>query len=542
MNLQNWRRKRGVILSSKGLNTLIEARRRSEEKENFGNRYTLEEISERSGLYSGTISKVINQEGAVDKKSIEEIFKVFGVKSDASDYVKSNTRINWGEAICASVFYGRTEEMITLEKWVLHERCRLVAILGLGGIGKTALSVKFSQHIQDNFEYIIWCSLGEAPPIKTILGNLIQFLSDGQEAEANLSEAVGNRISRLIDYLRSKRCLLILDNVESVLSSGTRAGQYKNGYEEYGELFRRVGEVNHISCLILTSREKPKEVALLEGQGLPVRSLQSGGLKVESGLEIFKVKGLIGSENELGAVVERYAGNPLALKIVATTIQNTFNGNVSEFLQQDTAVFGDISDVLEQQFERLSDLEQEIIYWLAVNREPIAFSELQKDIASSILQPKLLEALESLGRRSLVDNSKSLLTLQPVVMEYVTNRFIDHVCEEIVTGKIQLLRSHALIKVQEKDYIKDLQTCIIIQSILERLFANLGGKQGIEKQLIQILTKLQKTSPTESGYTASNIINLLRQHGTDLKSYDFSNLTVWEANLFQLSYASISSQ
>jgi len=50
----------------------------------------------------------------------------------------------------------------------------------------------------------------------------------------------------------------VLDNIESVLKEGSRAGQYREGYEEYGKLIQRVGEANHQSCFLLTSREKPK--------------------------------------------------------------------------------------------------------------------------------------------------------------------------------------------------------------------------------------------------------------------------------------------
>ncbi|MBE8965610.1 pentapeptide repeat-containing protein [Nostocales cyanobacterium LEGE 12452] len=557
MTLQNWRRKRGVALTTKGLQKIKEAKHQSEAKENFGNRYTLEEMSVRSGLYSATISKVLNREGGVDKQTIEKLFSVFNLKIDKSDYSSSNTRLDWGEAIFNSTFYGRIEELITLEQWILNEHCQLVALLGIGGIGKTALSVKFAQKIQDNFEYVIWRSLREAPPLKIILGNLIQFLSDEQETESNLPESFSDRVSRLLYYLQNNRCLVILDNAESILRSGSRAGLYREGYEEYGELLRRVGEATHQSCLVLTSREKPREIAFLEGQALPVRSLPLSGLKVAEGQEILKLKGLSAAEDEWKVMIERYAGNPLALKIVATTIQDIFDGNITNFLQQDTAVFGDIRDILEQQFERLSDLEKEIMYWLAINRESIALSELRDDIISPVPQAKLLEALESLGRRSLIEKaslrdaarsllpgrgtlmptptliekSEALFTLQPVVMEYITSRLIEQVCEEIVTQNIHLFRCHALMKATAKDYVKDTQVRLIIKPVIDGLLHGLRSKRRIENQLIQILTKLQEESPLEPGYTAGNILNLLTHTEIDLSGYDFSHLTVWQADL-----------
>ncbi|MDZ8086474.1 MAG: NB-ARC domain-containing protein [Nostoc sp. DedQUE12b] len=550
MTLQNWRRKRGVALTTKGLQKIKEAKHQSEAKENFGNRYTLEEMSVRSGLYSATISKVLNREGGVDKQTIEKLFSVFNLKIDKSDYSSSNTRLDWGEAIFNSTFYGRLEELITLEQWILNEHCQLVALLGIGGIGKTALSVKLAQKIQDNFEYVIWRSLREAPPVRIILGNLIQFLSDEQETESNLPESFSDRVSRLLYYLQNNRCLVILDNAESILRSGSRAGLYREGYEEYGELLRRVGEATHQSCLVLTSREKPREIAFLEGQALPVRSLPLSGLKVAEGQEILKFKGLSAAEDEWKVMIERYAGNPLALKIVATTIEDVFDGNVTGFLQQDTAVFGDIRDILEQQFERLSDLEKEIMYWLAINREPMALPELRDDIISQVPQAKLMEAVESLVRRSLIEKtslrdaartlmptptliekSAAFFTFQPVVMEYITSRLIEQVCEEIVTQNIHLFRCHALMKATAKDYVKDTQVRLIIKPVIDGLFHGLRSKRKIENQLIQILTKLQEESPLEPGYTAGNILNLLSHIQTDVSGYDFSHLTVWQADL-----------
>jgi WD40 repeat protein len=533
MNMHNPRRKRGVILSPEGWQKLQEAKLELEAKENFGDRYTLEQLSERAGLNSGTVGKILAREEGVDKRTLELYFKAFNLELSKSCYSNSDPakRQDWGEAISVSVFYGRTEELATLEQWIVSDRCRLVALLGMGGIGKTSLSVKLAEQIQDKFEYVVWRSLRDAPPVQSVVANLIQVLSDEKKTETDLSESVGDRVSQLIDYLQKHRCLLVLDNAESILCSSGRAGYYRKGYEGYGELIRRVGEATHQSCLVLTSREKPKEVASLEGEALPIRSLQLSGLKEVEGQEIFAIKGISASEDQSRALVKRYAGNALALKVVATTIQDVFDGSISEFLKQDTAVFGDIRDLLDQHFERLSNLEKEIIYWLAINREPVSLSDLRLDIVSPLPQPKLLEALESLGRRSLVEKSASLFTLQPVVMEYVTQRLIEQACEEIATENLDLFRRHALIKAQAKDYVRDTQIILILQPVINELLTTFRSKRGIENHLAKILATLREESPLEPGYTGGNILNLFCQMKTELSDRDFSYLTVWQADL-----------
>ncbi|MBD2015919.1 NACHT domain-containing protein [Microcoleus sp. FACHB-53] len=436
-------------------------------------------------------------------------------------------RQDWGEAVDISVFYGRTEELAKLEQWIVQERCRLVALLGMGGIGKTTLSIKVAQQIQDEFEYVIWRSLRNAPPIQEILADIIKFLSNQQDTD--LPETVGGRISRSLDYLRSKRCLIVLDNAESILQGSDHAGEYREGYEDYGELIRRVGGTSHQSCLVLTSREKPKEVASSEGETPSVRSLQLKGLKAVEGEEIFKVKGLSGSEEEQIKLIEFYKGSPLALKIISTTIKELFDGNIAEFLAQGSVVFGQVRDLLEQQFNRLSDLEREVMYWLAINREPVSLSELREDIVSLASPPKLIEAVQSLVRRSLIEKSSALFTLQPVVMEYLSDRLIEQVCAEIQTGKIDLFNSQALIKATAKDYVRETQVRLILKPIAERLLTTLGAKASVP--LREIITTLREQSPHQPGYTGGNILNLLSQLQTDLSGLDFSNLRIWQAYL-----------
>ncbi|NJM63126.1 MAG: hypothetical protein HC849_27805 [Oscillatoriales cyanobacterium RU_3_3] len=458
-------------------------------------------------------------------------------------------RHDWGEAPDVSIFYGRQEELNTVQQWIVQENCRLITLLGMGGIGKTSLSVKLAHQIQDRFDCIIWRSLRNAPPIDEILVELIQFLSN--QEETNLPTQIDGKISGLLKYLRSGRCLIILDNLESILQAGDRTGSYRPGCEGYGQLLQIIGDTFHQSCLILTSREKPKGLAALEGESLPVRSLQLSGLLATDGRSLFDVKGTFTATDDAWQIlIDRYGGNPLAIKIVASSIRDFFDGDIAHFLnisQKIPFLFDDIQDLIGQQFQRLTTLEQQIMYWLSINREPVSLPELQADFVNNVPVRELIETLTSLQRRSLIEKNANRFTQQPVVMEYVTDRLIEQVTQEIV-GEIArinpscLLINHALIKAQTKDYVRETQTSLILQPIINKLIAELGSPENIGIRLEQILSYLRGKSPPETGYAAGNILNLLHQAGVNLTGCDFSNLTVWQAylqgvNLHQVNFA-----
>ncbi len=324
----------------------------------------------------------------------------------------------WEGVPDVSVFYGRQEELASLEQWIINDRCRLIALLGMGGIGKTALVAKLAEQIQEQFEYLVLRSFRYAPSAEVLVAELLQVLSNKPVSE--LPEHLDSRVSLLIEYLNKHRVLLVLDNLEIILRSGDFAGHYLEGYKPYGEILKRVGQEIHKSCVLLTSREKTPEIALLEGATLSVRSLHLSGLG-EAAREILKSKDLA-AESKWGTLIQIYRGNPLVLKIVSTSIKELFDGNVAEFLKQSlTLITGDVSDFIEQQFERLSELEKQIMYRLAREKAPIMLTKLQ-EILLPVAPSEFLKALESLGRRSLIEKSTAGFTLQPAIMEYISNR------------------------------------------------------------------------------------------------------------------------
>lgn len=91
-----------------------------------------------------------------------------------SGFIVTHPQQDLREGVEVSVFYGRTQELAKLEQWVvgdapeqrLCQRRRLVAVVGMGGVGKTALVAKLVEQVSSQFEIVIWKSLRNAPPLK----------------------------------------------------------------------------------------------------------------------------------------------------------------------------------------------------------------------------------------------------------------------------------------------------------------------------------------------------------------------------------------
>ncbi|OLP20067.1 hypothetical protein BST81_02175 [Leptolyngbya sp. 'hensonii'] len=328
---------------------------------------------------------------------------------------------SWGNAPDVSGFQGREAPLEQLVEKICIEGCRLNIIFGLGGIGKTFLSVKLAQQVRDQFDFVIWRSLKHfrsgayPPPVSVLAGDLIQFISHFQDDSSDWS--------RLIDYLIDQRCLIILDGVEVLLQAGVHDGSYQDGYAEYKNFFQHIGNTAHNSCFILTSREKIRDVETTDYSHVYAWRLKGFG-RLE-GRQFLEARGCLAtSDSNWQSLISRYSGNPLALGHIATNILELFDGNITSFLNHSEMLIPHyiLRNLFDEQFERLSDLERSILKYLTEQHEPTKFNILQ-DVLQSISNGHLQEALLSLRRRSLIELSSPDYSLQMLIREYLSHRF-----------------------------------------------------------------------------------------------------------------------
>src|SRR5712692_6406091 len=432
-------------------------------------------------------------------------------------------RLEWGEALAVPTFYDRERELATLARWVVEEGCRLVSALGMGGIGKSALAVRAMQQLAGHFEVVLFRSLRDAPGCSALLESYLSVLAP--ESLALLSQSQERRLSLLLEELRSRRVLLVLDNLEVLLEEGEVLGRLRPGFEAYGHLLRQVAQTAHQSCLLLTSREKPAGLRALEGSRTLVRSLRLSGLDAAACAQLLADHEVSGSQEERARLGAVYEGNPLALQIVAETIADLLRGQIDPFLSGGTVVFGSITQLLEEQWARLSPLEQTVLDWLAILREPVTLDELRAVLVSPLSPVQVLEAVDGLHRRSLIERGQRAgsFTLQSVVLEYVTTKLVTTAIQEIQQGRLERLLQHGLSQAQAKEYVRQTQERLLLAPLLARLQSVEHSGAEVEARLRELLDGLRGRA---QGYGPANLVALLRLLRGHLRGLDLSQLAL----------------
>ena len=314
------------------------------------------------------------------------------------------------------VFYDRTSELETLKTWILQEHGRLITITGISGIGKTKLTVKLIQEIQHNFEYILWYNLDNYSTFPEFQSELFQLFE--QRTEHELIAKNGKRL-KLIKYLQNHRCLIVIDNLHHLFCSGELAGQYQPQHQEFCSLFKKIQELTHQSCFLLIGWEQPMELAEIRSSNPRFKTLTIRGLETTAVEQFFPDQGW-GEDRKLINMIHHYQGNPLWLNIIANFIpeMEDFGDKIIEnntiFLPQS------LKDNLQQQFNRLSVLEKQVLLELVQDEQPVNLAKLlqRRQINSS----DLLNVLQSLFRRCWLEKQDHFYCLPAVIRQYITDR------------------------------------------------------------------------------------------------------------------------
>jgi hypothetical protein len=301
-------------------------------------------------------------------------------------------------------FVGRTTDLAKLtERLNPRVQTHIVALGGLGGVGKTALARYLAQPLVESrpgelyFDYIVWASAKTTilreevervvPGVEDIDDVLNEIARVAESPEIIYVKPFDRKREQVLELLESQRFLVIIDNFETVKN--------KNSFWEFLLTIPRPSKV------LVTSRETFAEGCI---------TIQVPELGREEALEVFanecKALGvdpvtLLNKRTEK-EIMERTAGVPLALKHIAILIHR--GATLEQALQRLGGKTGPIADFcFRETFRTLEKPEKTVWLAMGIFQRPVAVGELVQ--VTALPEKEVRDILNTLKQYSIVNRS-----------------------------------------------------------------------------------------------------------------------------------------
>ncbi len=293
-------------------------------------------------------------------------------------------------------FFGRQTEISQMKVDLMEPACRLLSIIGPGGIGKTRVSLELSSLVHTHFlEGAVFLPLSNFAPTDNLLSALIVQLTAVKLTSTPQSDQAASPF--LIEQLKDKELLLVLDNAEHLLP----------------QLEPIVDLLTHCPALklIITSRERIQSrwerPFFLEGFSFDDESSEAGNFFIQTAKRLqpqFELSDE--SKKDVHKICQWVEGMPLGIELAASWLRIYSIAQIADKVMgqldllkgrsREQSRHQNLTAVLDQSWQLLSDNEQHILAALSAFRGGIPLTAAEKIAGADI------EQLLSLSDKSLL--------------------------------------------------------------------------------------------------------------------------------------------
>lgn len=336
-------------------------------------------------------------------------------------------------------FVGRHMERNELAQLLARPECRLLTVVGMGGMGKTSLAIRAARDCLDAFWHgVFWVSLVSLQQAQQVISAILNALSlsPGSNPEA-----------QLLEYLEDKSILLVLDNFEQLLAPGCSESQAAVAWIQ--KIIEHTREIK----LLVTSRERlclrTEWVYPLEGLPYPHHDANESPARYEqyAAIELFirrarqfqpTFPAREDAYQHIARISRLVSGVPLGIELASGWVGQLSCQEIAAQLESDldflVSSFRDIPDrhqslraVFETSWKMLTPEEQQVLRRLSLFHSPFSRTDAQEVAGASIAQ------LASLANKSLLHETSGLYSMHLVVQQYLAQKLAEDLDEEQAT-------------------------------------------------------------------------------------------------------------
>ena len=436
----------------------------------------------------------------------------------------STLSADWGALrMDVSDFRGRGDDIEFLSTLVLQERCRLIGLVGIPGVGKTWLAVKLAHHLQSEFHQVIYLSLRDRPDPRALATELLIGLGAPPEADSALEPLC----SALIHQLDQFSYLLVLDDGDQLYQAGELSGTYPASLQGYELFLQALSTQSHRSCLLWVGREWPRTLtAMGRSRRYIVRGMTS-----EDVSQLSCWPRLLKADIDQWQALHQWLGGvpplmpPLVdrLKFVAYDLERCLDHG-------GTPIAG-INQYFANWLSVLSDHEQSVLTELALAHQPKSLQQL----LTPLVPETLFAVVDSLCDRGFcrlrVEDSQITLALPQALRPYLCDRWIRGLSMQLPEQLVSVLHAYPLVQVDAPEPVQQQQRQQVLQPLAEHLGDALPESQDRLEWLTPQLSHSRPLGRQQPGFSAGNLLNLAQHWRLPLVELDCRDLILWGTDL-----------
>ena len=329
-------------------------------------------------------------------------------------------------------FVGQEAKLKTITEWYKNPEVRIGALIGWGGVGKSAIVRKWYDTLESNSikpDGIFWWGFYRNAYLEQFLNALLRYVSQGQ-IEPETIKSTWEKTDRIKEYIHQGAYLIILDGLEQMQKSESGDEFGKMTHRECTELLHYLADVPKADGLCLITTRYPLK-DLDEWHERRYMNLSLIDLSIPDSLSMLRSRGVKGSEEDMTEVINRYKGHALCLTSVAGYLNRYYDGDIIQapevkFVLGDRERFKDVNKLLRKYAEKMSASERIFLYIFSLFRQEVTENDFAGVFRHEIKDTKFNDVLASMSELDFVDLINGLVDWRLISYDKTKKAYATH--------------------------------------------------------------------------------------------------------------------